>query len=533
MLLPNATLFSSFLPISNRSIKDTSATQRLLPFFCILMLGCLGTSCTETPALAALEGQIRGLSEAAEITVKKKHIHYKFSDPVLETQRTSSDGSFRFEFEALNAPAVYELQYEGNSHPVYVEPGEQQHISFHHAAFPDLNEVSGRGASFYEAYQQYLVELEEAERHLRSEQQKMREGRENDVLNIQRLKIQVAKEYLADTPFSFRIKRHLGEFLTSSLEHLHELYEGSGAGSLSEEAYARRRAEVLEMAAQYDFFERSSLEAQRAGIRDFATTWVATASAGAPSASAPVRADGNIATTSVALIDTVFEGSSQEQRAREMKWELVSEIDQPAGQRHAVMYFIAEELGEGDYETGRHLLQAHKSFLEQEPELLSFLETLRGEVARTQPGQPAIAFTIPDENGNPVSMSDFEGRYVLLDFWASWCMPCINALPGLEKLYQTYDRRDLEIISISVEENEQLWRNALERFPQPWIQLYDGTGFDQETFRAYRAGSIPFYVLIDREGNILRNNDFSPGEELEHIIRESLEAEADYTYAQQ
>ena len=111
-------------------------------------------------------------------------------------------------------------------------------------------------------------------------------------------------------------------------------------------------------------------------------------------------------------------------------------------------------------------------------------------------------------------------------------MPCINALPDLQALYEKYDREDFEIISISVEENEQLWRSALERFPQPWIQLYDGAGFDQETFVAYRAGSIPYYVLIDREGIIMRNNDFKPGQELDAIIEEALETELN-AYAEQ
>jgi alkyl hydroperoxide reductase subunit AhpC len=103
-------------------------------------------------------------------------------------------------------------------------------------------------------------------------------------------------------------------------------------------------------------------------------------------------------------------------------------------------------------------------------------------------------------------------------------MPCINALPALEQLYDRFDREDFEIVSVSVEENEALWRNALQRFPQPWPQLYDGTGFDQETFTAYRAGSIPFYVLIDREGIILRNNDFKP-DELSEILEGYMEKE--------
>lgn len=527
-----ATLFSNTRPGPPSIAAVGRRLRYILPPGCLLLAGLLGAGCSEHGQPSSLEGQIRGLSGPAEISVKKEHIHYKFSDPVLQTAALEEDGQFGFEFEELETPAVFELEYNGDSHPIYVEPGGQQYISFHHRAFPDLSETRGPAEAYYQAYQQYLDELEEAEQHLRRERQKMREGKKNDVLNIQRLKIQIAKEYLADTPFSFRIDRHLGEFLTTSLEHLNMLYDTQ---ALPPESYVQRRSEVLDMAHRNQFFSRSSLEAQRAGIRDFATIWVDTAPpAGHTGASRGLPpATDELAVKSVALIDAVFEGSAQEQRRREMKWELVAGIQEAAGKRHAAMYLIAEELGEGDFETGRQLFNTHRGLLEAEAKFISFLETLQREVAATRPGQPAVSFTITNENGQPVSLSDFKGQYVLLDFWASWCMPCINALPKLESLYERYDRDDLEIVSISVEENEDLWRSALERFPQPWVQLYDGTGFDQETFRAYRAGSIPYYVLIGRDGTILRNNDFSPGDELDGIIEHLLEEESDNTYAGQ
>jgi peroxiredoxin len=503
-----------------------------LPLVCVLFIGLWGTACNDRSSRTVIEGQIRSTSEPAEISLEKEHIHYKFSDPVLETQQTDEEGRFRFEFENLELPAVYQLQYRGESHPVYVEPGRQQFISFNSASFPELNETRGGVSTYYEAYQKYIEELAQAEQHLREEQRKMRENKENDVLNIHRLKIKLAKEYLADTPFSYRIKRHLGEFLTASMEHIDMLYQGAEQNAEALVSYRQRRQEILDIAHQYDFFTRSSLEAQRAGIRDFAATWVETAALEGISARATSDEDGNeITSRSIALLDSVFSGNEQERIAREMKWHLISEIEQEDARRYAVMYLIAEELGEGDFKTGSELLRAHAKFLETEPRLLSFLETLRDEVARTQPGKPAIAFSIPDENGEQVTLNDFEGQYVLLDFWASWCMPCINAFPELERLYNNHEREDFEIVSISVEENEGLWRSALQRFPKPWTQLYDGTGFDQETFTAYRAGSIPFYVLIDRDGTIIRNNDFKPAE-LPEILEEQIENENATSFAQ-
>lgn len=529
MPLLNATLLHCFLNAPFKGQITNTRTTSYLPLVCVLFIGLWGSACTERSSKTVVEGQIRAINEPAEISVEKEHIHYKFSDPVLETQQTDEEGRFRFEFENLEEPAVYQLLYRGESHPLYIEPGQQQFISFHHSTFPELNETQGEVSTYYEAYQKYIEELEQAEQHLREERRKMRENQANDVLNIHRLKIKLAKEYLADTPFSYRIKRHLGEFLTASMEHINMLYQQTEQTEEARENYRQRRQEVLNVARQYDFFTRASLEAQRAGIRDFATKWVETADFENTSPESEYDSDmaeNEITSRSVALLDSLFSGPEQEQKVREMKWQLISEIEQQDARRYAVMYLIAEELGEGEFKTGQRLLQAHSDFLETEPKLLTFLKTLQDEVARTQPGQPAIAFSIPNKDGELISMEDFEGQYVLLDFWASWCMPCINALPELEQLYSNYDRKDFEIVSISVEENEGLWRNALQRFPQPWPQLYDGTGFDQETFTAYRAGSIPFYVLIGRDGIILHNNDFKP-DELSEILEGYLEKEND------
>jgi hypothetical protein len=79
-------------------------------------------------------------------------------------------------------------------------------------------------------------------------------------------------------------------------------------------------------------------------------------------------------------------------------------------------------------------------------------------------------------------------------------------------------------VAISTEIDKSVWEDDIDRFKNPWPQLYGGNGFDQETFKAYKGGGIPFYILIDREGNIIRYNDiratFNLREVLNNLINE-------------
>lgn len=90
------------------------------------------------------------------------------------------------------------------------------------------------------------------------------------------------------------------------------------------------------------------------------------------------------------------------------------------------------------------------------------------------------------------------------------CQPCLEEFSYMRDIYNSYKREELEIIGISTEVERSVWIQDIERFDNPWVQLYGGNGFNQETFKAYKGGGIPFYILIDPEGNIVRYNDMRP-----------------------
>lgn len=120
------------------------------------------------------------------------------------------------------------------------------------------------------------------------------------------------------------------------------------------------------------------------------------------------------------------------------------------------------------------------------------------EVGKTAPG-----FTLTDIDGNEVSLNDFEGQYVFLDFWASWCKPCREENPNLVKAYNEFGGENFEIVSVSIDKTEEPWLKAVEEDNMTWSLLHDPEGNVANT---YGVQSIPFTLLLDKEGVIIEKN---------------------------
>lgn len=141
-------------------------------------------------------------------------------------------------------------------------------------------------------------------------------------------------------------------------------------------------------------------------------------------------------------------------------------------------------------------------------------------VKATYVGRPAIPFSQQDMDGNMVSLSSYRGKYVLVDFWASWCVPCRAEHPYLKKAYTNYREKNFDIIGISVDNKEAAWKKAVADDQLPWKQLSDLKGIQNEVARLYGVTAVPQNFLVNPQGIIIARN--LRHEELEKKLKELI-----------
>jgi peroxiredoxin len=129
-----------------------------------------------------------------------------------------------------------------------------------------------------------------------------------------------------------------------------------------------------------------------------------------------------------------------------------------------------------------------------------------------------LDFTFKDIHGKPFALSDYRGKVVLLDFWATWCPPCRKEIPGLIELYSAYKSRGLVVIGISMDESS----SDVKRFAKQIKMNYPilmGAGREDDLGHAFGPLPLPTAFIIDRDGRICHKHDgFTPKEEYEREI---------------
>jgi len=139
-------------------------------------------------------------------------------------------------------------------------------------------------------------------------------------------------------------------------------------------------------------------------------------------------------------------------------------------------------------------------------------------IKATSIGATAPDFVQNDVNGNPVKLSSFRGKYVLVDFWASWCSPCRQEIPNLLSQYKMYKDKGFEILSVSLDNSRDKWLKALQQEGMTWPQVSDLNGNNNSVARLYGVSAIPATFLVDRDGKLISTN--LRGEDLNHKLAE-------------
>ena len=111
-------------------------------------------------------------------------------------------------------------------------------------------------------------------------------------------------------------------------------------------------------------------------------------------------------------------------------------------------------------------------------------------------------FTLNDLNGKPLTLSSLRGKYVILDFWGSWCGWCIKGIPQMKEYYQKYAGK-FEILGIDCNDPEEKWKAAVEKYELPWLHVYNPRG-ESKVLEQYEIQGFPTKIIVGPDGKIVK-----------------------------
>ncbi|NDW10544.1 TlpA disulfide reductase family protein [Dysgonomonas sp. 520] len=158
-----------------------------------------------------------------------------------------------------------------------------------------------------------------------------------------------------------------------------------------------------------------------------------------------------------------------------------------------------------------------------ETQTVKSIKSIQDLTRATQIGQSYTNLEYPDINGKKIALSDYVGKskIILIDFWASWCRPCLKEMPNLVEIYNKYKDKGFEIVGVSLDQDKTRWVSTSKRMNITWPQMSDLGGWQSEAAQKYGVSSIPATLLLDKDGKIIAKNLVGPA--LEKKIAELLQ----------
>lgn len=217
----------------------------------------------------------------------------------------------------------------------------------------------------------------------------------------------------------------------------------------------------------------------------------------------------------------ILEGKFSDMRARErqVRLELMRAYPLASTSIYHTSYFLTSHES-GDLAIADSLLKLYEGPKTAHYEQVKFLRRSWNTAKKLVLGEPAGDFVQYDTTGNEVHLMSLRGRYLLVDFWASWCGPCRQENPLLVAIKKEFSGRNFDIVSVSLDDDSKAWLKAIKADQMNWQHVSDLKGWKNKAVRAYGIDSIPFNFLLNPEGDVLGIN--IKGVDLAAFLRKNL-----------